>query len=318
MENLTPPKRGTWESATAETGKEINPSIMGTQPMPFHRFAAIAISVVLTFMLGGAFGAVVMFASALARQTVPGQLVPGQSAAVSQPQTAEVVIVLQTATPAAALAAGAPAASAAAVEPESMPVADAKVVADGARAFARLGDMAAPVQIVIFADPQCPFCKQSALETEPQLINDYVRTGKAALVYRHYTFLGAESDTIAVAMVCAGEQSRFWEFHKQVFENQQPENAGLATQALMLTWAQTVGLDRDVFKTCLANPEMKRRVQADTEAGGTLGVRGTPTMFINGRPYPGAIPFSTLQGTIDALLAETQPHVTETAPPKQP
>ena len=278
------------ESVTSSAAVEgMNHPVITTQPVPFNRFLAVVLSVVLTFKLGGAFGAVVMFASVLARQVVPDQTL-----AFDKPHIAEVVVVVQTATPSAA--------QAAAVEPEPLPVADLKAVTDGARDFARLGDAAAPVQIVVFADPQCPFCKKNALETEQQVIDEYVKTGKASFVYRHYTFLGAESDQIAVAMECAGEQSRFWEFHKQVFENQQPENAGLANEALMLTWARAVGLDTTVFKTCLADPEMKVRVQADTEAGGKLGVRGTPTMFINGRPFPGAIPFNSLQSSIDAEL----------------
>ncbi|NJM41203.1 MAG: thioredoxin domain-containing protein [Anaerolineae bacterium] len=152
-----------------------------------------------------------------------------------------------------------------------------------------------------------PLLQKNALGTEQQVIDQYVKAGKASFVYRHYTFLGAESTQIAVAMECAGEQGKFWEFHKQAFENQQPENAGLADQALMLSWAKAVQLDASKFTTCLSNPEMKTRVQQDTTLGGKLGVRGTPTLFINGRPLPGAVPFEFLQSTIESDLAEANP-----------
>ena len=173
---------------------------------------------------------------------------------------------------------------------------------EGARDSMRLGSPDAPVQIVVFADPQCPYCKQSAVETEPRIVEQFVNTGHASLVYRHFTFLGPESQRIAVAMECAAEQRRFWAFHKLVFERQFPENAGQATDEALRGWARDAGLDVTQFASCISQSEMAAQVDADTAMGRKLGVTGTPTLFINGRPVPGALPFDFLKTTIEAEL----------------
>jgi protein-disulfide isomerase len=201
-----------------------------------------------------------------------------------------------------ALAAAAIVAPAAAPQATELPAVTTAETLDGAREGMRLGSPSAPVQIVVFSDPQCPFCKKSAVETEPQIVAQFVSTGQAALVYRHFTFLGAESQRIAVAMECAAEQGRFWEFHRLAFEHQFPENASLATDEAMLAWAKEAGLDAGQFASCARQPEMAERVLADTNAGRRLGVTGTPTLFINGRPMPGALPFDFLKTAIEAQL----------------
>lgn len=187
-------------------------------------------------------------------------------------------------------------------QPTTLPTATVSETLIGARDGLRLGKADASIQMVIFADPQCPFCKQLALETEPQLIDAYVNTGKAALTYRHFAFLGPESERIAVAMECAGEQGKFFDFYRYAFEHQQPENGGLATDTLMLDWAKVTQLDPNRFKACTQNPAIRERVQADATTGRKLGVVGTPTLFINGRPMPGALPFEFLKGTVEAAL----------------
>lgn len=191
-------------------------------------------------------------------------------------------------------------------QPTALPVVKAADTLAGARESMRLGSADAPVQIVVFADPQCPYCKQSALETERQIIEQYVNASQASLVYRHFAFLGPESQRIAVAMECAAEQGseRFWAFHQQVFENQFPENAGRATDTALAAWASAAGLDASQIKACAANPDAKARVDADIAAGRALGVLGTPTLFINGRPMPGAVPFDFVKQTIEAQLVE--------------
>ena len=187
-------------------------------------------------------------------------------------------------------------------QPTSLPTVTISETLAGARDALRLGKADAPIQMVIFADPQCPFSKQLALETEPQLIAAYVNTGQAALSYRHFAFLGLESERIAIAMECAGEQGKFFDFYRYAFEHQQPENGGLATDALMLDWANATQLDLDPFKTCTQNPTIRERVQADAATGRKLGVVGTPTFFINGRPMPGALPFEFLKTAIEAEI----------------
>ena len=219
-------------------------------------------------------------------------------------QTAHIIVMVQTATPAAIANQVATNSEAPAITPQPtvLPTFPLSDTLEGTRKSLRLGKADAPVQIVIFSDPQCPFCKKLTEETEPQLIDTFVKTGQAAITYRHFTFLGPESLQIAKAMECAGEQGQFWGFHDLAFKQQFPENAGLATEDAMQGWAKSLKLDTARFKTCLQDPQIVQRIQADTDLGRKLGVVGTPTLFINGKPMPGALPFAFLKGAIEAAL----------------
>jgi protein-disulfide isomerase len=226
------------------------------------------------------------------------------------PQSANLVLVVQTATPVADAPGGAFAGPAAA-QPTAEVLPDVSVTETlaGARDGLRLGRADAPVQIVIFADPQCPYCRQLALGAERQLIDEYVTPGKAALTYRHYPFLGAESTRGAQAMECAGRQGAdaFWQFNRQVFDNQFPENSGQLTDAKLLEWAGATGLDVAKLKDCLAGADVKAVVEADLALGQRLGVQGTPVVFVNGRRVVGAVPYDMLKAIVDAALAGVRP-----------
>ncbi|NJM41204.1 MAG: thioredoxin domain-containing protein [Anaerolineae bacterium] len=137
---------------TPNVGTDSRTTTIAAQAIPFSRFLAIAVSATLIFMLGSAFGAVMLFVSVLAKQSLLSQ------PAATRPQTAEVIVVVQTATPAASQAVVTQPDQVA--ELEQLPMADAKTVVEGARDYSRLGDKTAPIEIVVFSDPQCPYCKR--------------------------------------------------------------------------------------------------------------------------------------------------------------
>lgn len=93
------------------------------------------------------------------------------------------------------------------------------------------GNANAPVTIVEFADFQCPFCERFYTQTEKQIIDTYVKTGKAKFIFRNYAFLGPDSTTAAEAAYCANEQGKFWQFHNFMYEHQGQENSGWTTKA---------------------------------------------------------------------------------------
>ena len=80
-----------------------------------------------------------------------------------------------------------------------------------------LGDPKAPVTIFEFGDYQCPFCSRFWLQTEPQIRDNYVKTGKVKMVYRDFAFLGPESQAAANAVRCAADQGKYWEYHDALF-----------------------------------------------------------------------------------------------------
>ena len=176
-----------------------------------------------------------------------------------------------------------------------------------------MGDPNAPVKIEEFSDYQCPYCARFYEETEAQIEDAYVATGKVYFVYRSYgNFIGPESQAAAEAAYCAGEQNKYWEYHDILMANQTGENVGAFTDRRLQAFAEELGLDMGAFNTCYNSHKFASRVQQDFVDGQAANVTGTPAFLItyevNGEPkqhfIAGAYPFSEFQSQIDAALAE--------------
>jgi protein-disulfide isomerase/uncharacterized membrane protein len=167
----------------------------------------------------------------------------------------------------------------------------------------------APVTIVEFSDFQCPACGQAFLD-----LHDLVRRRHdVRLVFRHFPLDQRCNDQVehgvhpmaclaACAAECAGQQGKFWEYHDLLFEDQ----AGLARDTLF-GFARELGLDIPRFRTCLDDPATLALVRGDVRDGSALGVRSTPTIFINGRRIEGALERHYYDY---AITIETQPPAT--------
>jgi protein-disulfide isomerase len=165
-----------------------------------------------------------------------------------------------------------------------------------------LGRPDAPVVIVEWADFQCPYCGAFATETEPDLVERYIKAGKARLEWRDFAFLGPESTRAALAARAAARQGRFWAYHDALYANQKPENSGALTAAYLTALAGRLGLDQARFRADLDDPALARQVRADQVDGTRRGVTGTPTFFINGELVSGAQPLAEFQKVIDSAL----------------
>ena len=161
-----------------------------------------------------------------------------------------------------------------------------------------LGNPDAPVAIVEFADYQCPFCGRFYQGAAKDIIEKYVKTGKARLYYRDFAFLGDESNWAAQAARCAGDQGKYWEYHDYLFSHQNGENEGAFTKDHLKSFAREVGLNSGEFTTCLDSGKHAQDVISDTEMGRKFGVTGTPTSFVNGKIVQGAVPFSQIEPVI--------------------
>jgi len=137
-------------------------------------------------------------------------------------------------------------------------------------------------------------------------MQQYVDEGKVQMVFKHFAFLGPESQWAAVASECAADQGKFWEYHDKLYNSQQGENQGAFNKDKLIAFGEELGLDATAFATCVNDEATLARVQADTEEGQQLGVRGTPNFFINGRPLSGALPFEQFQQVIEQALSEAQ------------
>lgn len=157
------------------------------------------------------------------------------------------------------------------------------------------GPADAKVTIVEFSDFECPFCGRGE-EAVTQVMEKYA--GKVRVVFRHFPLsFHANAPKAAEASMCADEQGKFWEMHKVLFANR----TALTVEDLK-KHAGSIGLDQAKFDSCLDTGAKKSLVDADTKAGGEVGVTGTPAFFINGKLLSGAQPFSEFEKIIDAEL----------------
>jgi len=168
------------------------------------------------------------------------------------------------------------------------------------------GKTDAPVLIIEYSDFNCGFCRHFHNDTLNQVIDIYVKTGKARFSYKHYPFLAPSSPLKAAAAECAAEQGKFWDFHEALFNNLADIKDEAAARDAVNRMAGDLKLDTAKFKTCLEGSAASARVQADLQEGQQLGITGTPAFLINGKPLIGAQPFSAFQKAIDAALAEKQ------------
>jgi len=182
-----------------------------------------------------------------------------------------------------------------------------------------LGPAGAPVTVEVWSDFQCPACGFFAKSIEPDLIDEYVRTGDVSLVYRDRAFLdggdpNGESHQSAAAARCSGDQGKFWQYHDYLMENQDGENEGAFGRETLDQIATAVGLDMDAYGSCMEGDASMQAVLDETAQGAAAGVTSTPTLAINGvLQRPGAIPMDDttsgpgLRTLIDAELAKVSP-----------
>lgn len=170
-----------------------------------------------------------------------------------------------------------------------------------------LGSKDAPITIVEFGDYQCPFCARFFSETEAQLRKEYIETGKAKMVYKDYAFLGPESIAAAQAAECAKDQGKYWVYHdalynEEIADNQ--ENNGNLTFNRLKEIAVENGLNKSQFDSCFDSKKYEAEVDGDSDEAQGLGVKATPTIFINDQKFEGALPFSVFKEVIDKILEE--------------
>lgn len=166
------------------------------------------------------------------------------------------------------------------------------------------GSAVAPVTLVYFTDFQCGYCRKFVTDTLPKIDDQYIRTDKVRLVFRHMAILGEASTQAARAASCAFDQGKFWEYHDALFANTSP--LGFST-ARLKRQAGDLRLDQKAFASCLDGKTYAKRVEAETLVGRALGVTGTPAFLVNGQLALGAYPFEVFQKILNDMLASPSP-----------
>jgi protein-disulfide isomerase len=168
----------------------------------------------------------------------------------------------------------------------------------------------APVTIVEFADFECPHCREAVALIDAVLA---AHPGKVRLVYKSYTLpFHVHGEPAARAAVAAGMQGKFWEMEHLLFERQQNlEDADLARYAQMLK------LDMSHWKADKDSAAAKDRIQKDHALGEELKLKGTPTIYVNGREL-NIEQDESLDERVGAELGEARPATSSSSSPPTP
>jgi len=162
-----------------------------------------------------------------------------------------------------------------------------------------LGATDTPVTIVSFSDYQCPYCHRAQTTVE-ELLEMY--DGKVRLVHRDFPLdIHAGAIPAARAARCAGEQDRFWDYHRGLLSRMTDYS-----ETDLKRRAEELELDPEAFAECLTSGRYDDAIQASFQQARELGVSATPTFFINGRRLEGARPIESFVEVIDEELVRAE------------
>lgn len=156
------------------------------------------------------------------------------------------------------------------------------------------GPSNAPAQLVEFADFQCPYCQKVNPDIN-KLLQEF--KGKLSVVYKDFPLpMHANAEKAAEAARCAGEQGKFWEYHNALFTDRKLQADDLKQEA------EALKLDTLKFDQCLDSGKQAASVNLDRTEGINLGLSGTPSFFLNGHFFSGAVDYSLLRQMVEQQL----------------
>jgi protein-disulfide isomerase len=174
------------------------------------------------------------------------------------------------------------------------------------------GSPDAPITIIEYSDYQCPFCLRHFQETMPQL-QEYIEAGQVQYLFKDFplTSIHPQAPKAHEAARCARElagDEMYWTMHDLLFANQAAWSQPPVPQHIpvLKELAAQAGLPQAEFDECLDSGRYTDAVNGEVEEGIRLGVRGTPTFFVNGQLLAGAQPFTVFQQALEQLLATEQ------------
>lgn len=168
-----------------------------------------------------------------------------------------------------------------------------------------LGKASAPVEITEYGDTSCPICRDASKTSIPDVIDEFVKTGKAKLVFRPVAFISPSSERGALGAEAAAKQNAMWTFVETIYANQGPEADDWLTDALLTELATKVGLDVDKWQKDYASESVASAFFANDNAWKAAGGTGTPTFVIVGprgtKKFDGAAGIAQFQEAIAAV-----------------
>ena len=170
-----------------------------------------------------------------------------------------------------------------------------------------LGSTSAPITIVEFGDYQCEACYHWFHNTRDTLIDNYIETGKAKLVFVDLPFLGRDSITAAQATYCADDQEKYWKYHETLYEFQEAIDNGWASKDRLVSFAFNLDMNLDEFNDCMDSSKYAKRVKANYDESQRFGAEATPTFLIISsdgmiKKITSAQPYSVFSQVIEPML----------------
>ena len=188
--------------------------------------------------------------------------------------------------------------------PQVKNIPDTQSVSAGTDSSAHIrGKPDAPVTLEEFGDFQCPPCGQFAGFAE-ELLKEY--DSRLRVVFRNFPLPAHEhAREAAMAAEAAGFQGKFWVMHDTLYREQSAWSKAPNARELFESYAGTIGLNVDQFRKDMESDKARERVDSDHALGDSLGIKVTPTLFINNRPVePQEKNPEGLRATINAALKE--------------
>lgn len=172
-----------------------------------------------------------------------------------------------------------------------------------------IGDASAPVSLALWFDYQCPFCKQFEQTVTPQLIENYVKTGKLKIYFKDFQFLGEDSTTAALFAhaVWEAHPDQFYPWLVAVMDAQDDEgDQGFGDLASIekVTQEKVPGIDVAKVKSLMETKKTEyMKVMNDSRAeASSFGINGTPSVIVGKKLLQGAVPYAQVAAEIDAEL----------------
>lgn len=164
------------------------------------------------------------------------------------------------------------------------------------------GSIDAPIQVIEFSDFGCGYCRKFHVETLPAILTDFVDTGD--VVWKYVPFeLGmfANGRVSAIAGQCAANQDAFHAMGDALFERQPDWKNESNPRPVFLEIAESLGLDVGAYETCLDSREVLQIIQSNNGVARQVGIRSTPTFFVNGFPLQGALPEQVFRDLFEGM-----------------
>jgi protein-disulfide isomerase len=165
-----------------------------------------------------------------------------------------------------------------------------------------LGAADAPATVTVYEDPQCPFCREWALQALPSVVADYVRPGKVKLVYRGISIIGPDSERGVRAIYAAGAQNELWNLADALYRRQGAENGGWLDDAVINAAAASVGANAARIRARAATPAVTAQLREAAVQARADRVQGTPTFVLS---RPPSVPQELRLTALDAASFES-------------